>query len=84
MTVGDCIKEYEEMGEKIFGHPRPPGPATVLMPWHKFDADNLKRAITNVMDRHNEDGATKKRADGTDIVPFPSHPDLCKTLVRIP
>jgi len=74
MTVRDCIKEYENLGEKVFGHPRPPGLATILTPWHKFDANNLKEAIRDVTIRHGE-----KMEDERNEVLYPSHEDLCKT-----
>lgn len=76
MTVCDCIKEYEELGEKVFGHPRPPGLATILT--HKFDADDLKKAICDVTKRH---GDTTEDEDSE--VQYPSHDDLCKTLVDL-
>jgi len=74
MTVHDCIREYEKLGEKIFGHPRPPGPATALTPWHKFDANNLKEAILDVTRRHGE-----KKEDENSEVLYRSREDLCKT-----
>jgi hypothetical protein len=76
MTVCDCIKEYEELGEKVFGHPRLPGFATFLT--HKFDADDLKKAICGVTKRHGD--ATE---DEDNEVQYPSHEDLCKTFVDL-
>jgi hypothetical protein len=77
MTVADCIKEYEQLGEKVFGHPRPPGVASIVT--HKFDADDLKKAISEVTTRHGE-----RMEDENSEVQFPSHEDLCKTSADLP
>jgi hypothetical protein len=77
MTVCDCIKEYKELGEKVFGHPRPPGVASIVT--LKFDADDLKKAIRDVAKRHGE-----TMEDEYSEVQYLSHEDLCKTLVDLP
>jgi hypothetical protein len=73
MTVNDCIKEYKNMGSRVFGHPRLPlGP--VLTPWHKFNAGDLEKVIHDVTRHHSE---TADEIEGG--VQYPSHEDLCKT-----
>ena len=73
MSVHDCIIEYEKMGRRVFGNPRPPGIGPIPTPWHKFDADSLEKVIGNVISRHGEEPG--------DEVRYPSHEDLCKTYV---
>lgn len=52
MSVDECIEEYEALGEKIFGHPRPiPNGATL---WHKFDCKVLEKVIRDVTKRYSE------------------------------
>jgi len=50
MTVDDCLQEYEALGGKIFGHPRPFSIKGVL--WHKFNHRRLKKAVKQVTSRH--------------------------------
>jgi hypothetical protein len=71
MTVHDCIKEYKEMGERVFGHPRPPGLGPIPTPWYKFDARNLASVIHDVSQHYGEvsNGDTQYRAPE----------ELCKT-----
>lgn len=52
MTVDDCIKEYETLGEEVFGNPRPPSMKGLL--WHKFDSKVLRRVIEEVTNRRAE------------------------------
>lgn len=54
MSVDECIKEYEALGEQIFGNPRPiPNGATL---WHKFDCRTLEKVIKDVTARYSERG----------------------------
>lgn len=78
MSVYDCIREYENMGKKVFGNPRPPGIGPIPTPWHKFDATNLEKVIREVTIRHAE---RVEEADGNAM--YPSHDDLCKTYVQL-
>lgn len=72
MTVDDCITEYESLGQKIFGNPRPFAYGAVL--WHKFDHRVLKEVIRSVAERHGENSEEFE-------LTFPSDEDLCRTLV---
>lgn len=58
MSVNDCIEEYEALGEKIFGHPRPIPNGAVL--WHKFDYRILEQVIKDVTARYSERGRFPK------------------------
>ena len=51
MNVDDCIKEYENLGDKVFGHPRP---TAFGLPWPKFDSKILENVIQDVTRRHGE------------------------------
>lgn len=51
MTVHDCIKEYEILGDKIFGHPRPCSWFGIL--WPKYSSQNLKKVINEATGRHS-------------------------------
>jgi len=73
MTVEDCIKEYKDLGGKIFGHPR-------LLPnkgivWHKFNSDKLHAVIEDVVQRNHTKIINQIRHM------YPSDEDLCKTWV---
>jgi hypothetical protein len=78
MTVLDCIKEYENLGGKIFGKPR------FLTELHfpfittraKYDATKLKVIFEDVT--RKRDQLTKEVHRNTK---FPSERDLCRTLV---
>ena len=54
MTVHDCIKEYEILGDKIFGHPRPCSWFGILRP--KYSSGTLKRVINEATARHSTIG----------------------------
>ena len=51
MSVDECLEEYEALGDKIFGHPRP-FPNKGLM-WHKFDHKRLEEAIREVTSKYD-------------------------------
>ena len=50
MSVDECLKEYECLGDKIFGHPRPMPNKGIL--WHKFDHKRLEEAIREVTSKY--------------------------------
>lgn len=72
MTVDDCIKEYETLGEAVFGNPRPPSMKGLL--WHKFNSDDLRQVIENV---------TRRRAEiqNNGQVMYPCPWNRCQTVV---
>ena len=51
MPIDECIKEYEDLGQMVFGRPRPPI-LNRIQP--KFDHKNLTDAIDGVCSRHGE------------------------------
>ena len=80
MTVLDCIKEYESLGETIFEKPRffftlrfGLGNRT------KYDAMRAKKAFQDLTDRRNE-----KICETRIRTIFPSQRGLCRTLVSFP
>lgn len=72
MTVDDCIAEYENFGQRVFGNPRPLALGAVM--WHKFDHRVLQAVIESVTERHSG------RNEEFDLY-FPCDEELCKTLV---
>lgn len=75
MTVLDCILEYKNLGEEIFGKPRFWTELHFPIGIHrtKYDANNLKRVFEDV---------TKRRIEETgQILPatFPSERYMCRT-----
>ncbi|CAD6444280.1 5eb779df-f889-406e-96ec-73632c2f676e [Sclerotinia trifoliorum] len=76
MNIDDCIREYQDFGEKIFGQPRKlsmRGP----IPWNreKYDHRKLEEVIKDVVKRRDW-----KQDQFTDSV-FYSNPERCRTIV---
>ncbi|KAF7948672.1 hypothetical protein EAE96_007867 [Botrytis aclada] len=76
MNSDDCIQEYENLGEKIFGQPRKlsmRGP----IPWNreKYDHRKLEESIKDVVKRR--DWKEDQIADSM----YPSNKDRCRTIV---
>ncbi|KAF7853605.1 uncharacterized protein EAF02_011910 [Botrytis sinoallii] len=76
MNSDDCIQEYENLGEKIFGQPRKlsmRGP----IPWNreKYDHRKLEESIKDVLKRR--DWKEDQIADSI----YPSNKDRCRTIV---
>ena len=75
MTVLDCINEYENLGEEVFGKPRlfytmrfGLGDRT------KYKASRLQKVFEDVAARRNE-----YLAEPGPSITFPSERGLCKT-----
>ncbi|KAI9649163.1 hypothetical protein NHQ30_001730 [Ciborinia camelliae] len=76
MNIDDCIQEYENLGQRIFGQPRKfsmRGP----IPWNqeKYDHHKLEEVVKDVVRRRDW-----KQDQVTDTV-YPSNPDRCRTIV---
>ncbi|TGO46071.1 hypothetical protein BOTNAR_0616g00060 [Botryotinia narcissicola] len=76
MNSDDCIQEYENLGENIFGQPRKlsmRGP----IPWNreKYDHRKLEQSIKDVVKRR--DWKEDQIADSM----YPSNKDRCRTIV---
>jgi len=74
MTIDDCIDEYANMGERIFGNPRTfslRGP----IPWtrEKYDEKKLEAVIKDVVKRRHWN------VDRVEDSMYPSTPDRCRT-----
>lgn len=79
MSIDDCIQEYENLGEQIFGHPRKfsmRGP----IPWNqeKYDHRKLERVIKDVIKRRHW------KEDQVADSAYPSNPQRCRTYVSKP
>ena len=73
MSVYDCLREYENMSDQIFGKPRLLSQRTIGTPWHKYSAEAMENAIKEVAARRCE------RSQRINDVHFPSSPSMCKT-----
>jgi hypothetical protein len=74
MTVDDCIKEYETLGDKIFGESRwfsIRGPLPALR--EKYNCDKFKKVVQEVVKRRKANSA------GVQEEPFASDPLMCST-----
>lgn len=81
MNIDDCIAEYAELGERIFGRRRLfmqrrlfslRGP----IPWNraKYDEEELEKVVQEVVDKRLH--ISRDRAAGQ---MFPSHDSRCRT-----
>ena len=52
MTVDDCIKEYKNLGQRLFKHPR--RIAKGGFPWHRFSASVLEDFMRGLTSRHDK------------------------------
>lgn len=52
MNVEECLTEYRNLGESVFGHPRPLAFGAMLM--HKYSSKNLEAVIQDVTRRRSE------------------------------
>ncbi|KAF2471780.1 FabD/lysophospholipase-like protein [Lindgomyces ingoldianus] len=77
MTVQDCLYEYKEMGNKIFGKPRLVSqPNTGIISRPKYSASALEEVFKDVTARRCEHVDQRIKE-----VTFPSMPGLCNTFV---
>lgn len=52
MTVKDCLHEYEQMSNRIFGNPRILSQRnTYILPWTKYSAAAMAKAFQDVTAR---------------------------------
>jgi hypothetical protein len=75
MPVWDCLQEYENMGNLIFGRPRIISQRNIgIVPWEKYSAKALEKAFKQVTaDRceKSHNNVTFKSSD--------SSPRICRT-----
>ncbi len=80
MTVPDCLDEYRNLGQEIFGRPRTFFTLRFgLGERYKYKATRLEKVFKDVCKRRNEE---PDQAHGK--IFFPSAQGLCKTLVFSP
>jgi hypothetical protein len=53
LPITDCITEYRRLGERIFAHPRPFHAQNKRYMRSKYDADDYRDIITNLVERVN-------------------------------
>jgi len=53
LSITDCIEEYRRLGERIFAHPRPFHAQNKQYMRSKYDADDYRDIVTNLVDRVN-------------------------------
>jgi hypothetical protein len=74
MTARDCLHEYEQVSHQIFGQPRLVSQLNVgIVPWSKYDAKNMERAVQEVTSRRSENVET------LNPVTFPTKAGVCNT-----
>ena len=55
MTVKDCLAEYRDMSNLIFGNPRWISQRNIgIVPWYKYDAQAMSAAFEKVTNRRGE------------------------------
>ena len=69
MSVDECIEEYKNLGQKVFGHPRRFALKGLI--WHKYDYRVLEKVVRDVTARYKEESEFE--------VSFPSGEELCRT-----
>ena len=80
MTVPDCIQEYRNLGQKVFGKPR--FFTTInfgVGKMYKYKAARLENVFKDVTKRRNE----QPDGDYFGKITFPSKRGLCTTYVSV-
>ncbi|PVI05712.1 FabD/lysophospholipase-like protein [Periconia macrospinosa] len=75
MNVYDCLREYEKMGDRIFGKPRPLPGIGAATSWHKYSAEAMEKALKDVAARRSE------KTQRINNVHFRADTNLCKTCI---
>ena len=76
MTITDCLFEYRNLGQEVFGKPRMISTLRFgLGARHKYKAERLEKAFKNVSVRRNEQPGPNEMSEIT----FPSGRGLCAT-----
>ncbi|KAK4893179.1 hypothetical protein LTR27_008520 [Elasticomyces elasticus] len=82
MTVQDCLHEYENLGNEIFGNAPPFGFRTfrmLLTKQPKYSSGNVERVFRAVVDKRRE--AKKAVPHSTSRPRFRSEPNICQTFI---
>ena len=59
MTVDECIEAYENLGDKVFGHPRRLHIKNVLYPKDKYNHKNLEDVIKDIIKQRDPQGRAR-------------------------
>jgi len=65
LPISDCINEYKILGEKIFAHPRPFHAQNKRYMRSKYDADDYRDIVTNLVERVNGERQDLQRHPST-------------------
>ena len=76
MSVQECLEQYKEMGETVFGHPRLISRGGI--PRETFDGKGLKGCIQNLTNNRIPHGCMLDEFGN-----FPSPEDLARTFVLL-
>ncbi|CAI6335461.1 unnamed protein product [Periconia digitata] len=76
MSVLDCLGEYERMGNRVFGKPRPLSRRDIVGgQWCRYSTEDMKSVLKDVIARRSE------RAQRINDTQLPSNPTMCKVFV---
>jgi len=76
MPVSDCLREYETLGGKVFGKPRPIHQLnTLVIRREKYSAKTLQAVFRDVTSRRGE----RLAGEHPRPIQFPSKAGLCGT-----
>lgn len=80
MTVADCLDEYENLGQRVFGKPRLISQRNVpIVPWPKYSARGLEKVFRDVTRRRCEASAIKQH--NFNVPTFPTIEGTCNVWV---
>jgi hypothetical protein len=72
MSVGECLEQYEVMGERVFGNPRKF--SFYGVPHNKFNRRRLEACLQEIATKHVPENCNLE-----DFDKFPYPDDLCRT-----
>ena len=76
MNVPDCILEYQQLGGRIFGHPRRIISMALHLKRNRYSATNFEKVINELIDRRKEGNIA--RGGFKQDTPFEVERGLCK------
>jgi hypothetical protein len=64
LPISECIKEYRRLGERIFGHPRPFHAQNKRYMRSKYDADDYRDIISDLVEQVNGEPQSPQKPRG--------------------
>lgn len=83
MTVDDCLTEYKRMSHRIFRNSRWISQRNVGVPWAKYDARALERAVEEVALRRCDSSITAKHQSVRPYLPMTKYGGTCQTYASL-